>query len=753
MHRTYYSIMLRLCLCLSVATLCSSVAIPTSSVAIPSSSYPVGDIRNCPITQLRDATKSVMLMDVLPGVGFDALRNLDAGQVYHHNFSSCEMSSDGLYLLPNDIKVTPILHSQVDFTAEVYDHYNEWTSETSHSLNAHAKVSWANINAKFSMDYQKTKSKVVNDKSRTTRIGLRHHLYSVGINPDSQLNPNFKSRVFEIAANIENNNKKLAHYLSELMIRDYGTHVVNSIDAGAILSQTTFFIDQTDTKKETSHLSISASASASFFSVFKINLKYSFDSTTSETDSFQKRSTSSYTTTHGGPPFKLGNNFTYADWEDNILDHLVVIDRRGEPLYSVLTPATIPELPSVITAQVSKYLYKATARYYKVNTHVGCTEYTSENFNFHANINDGSCKVAQQNYTFGGLYQTCENQDNEDVCTKENGRQKNPLTGDYSCPDGYTPVLLHSGTLKKDYTYSNRHCHSSWIFFKKCSTSTYVQLKSATYEAYWCALGPGEVRQNGLLFGGVYTATEANVITGQAACPEFYFPLHFGENMEVCVSSDVQASTGNLKFGGFHSCSAGNPMAATEVQFSKGVYPKLCPTHYSQLMMSVDEDCIINFCTDIRQVLDYQPQPPILPPFRRNFNLFSNSSNVLILTDTNGNTWVKQSNGEWVRAVEESSMTTGAQLLDLITTATVFTNSSNITTSNHMTSNSHQFSDGALAGVVIGTFMGTLSVVAFIWLTVNGIKRWYRNGTTKRGATADEVIPINTTHRVETTEN
>lgn len=309
-------------------------------------------------------------------MGFDALRSLDQGQLYQYNYSICQLSPDGQHLLPNNFRLVPISHSQVDLTAEVFDSYSDWKSETSHSLNVNAKVSYAHINAKFSMDYQKTKSKVVKDKSRSTRIGLRHHLYSVEINPDSQLNPMFKSRIYDIAANIQNNNSKIAHYLSELLVRDYGTHVVTSVDAGAILSQTSFFQDQSETDTQKSHLSISASASASFYSVFSISMKYAFSSDESQTKSFQQSTTSSYTTTHGGPPFKLGNNFTYSDWENEIEDNLVAIDRRGEPLYSVITPTTVPELPTVMISQVSKYLYKAITRYYKVNTHTGCSTYS-----------------------------------------------------------------------------------------------------------------------------------------------------------------------------------------------------------------------------------------------------------------------------------------------------------------------------------------------------------------------------------------
>ena len=739
--------------------LLSAAAVLGCTVGLPSS-YPVGDIRSCPTSQLMDSSKSLKLINVLPGVGFDALRSLDQGQIYQYNYSICQLSPDGQHLLPNNFRLIPISHSQVDYTAEVFDSYSDWKSETSHSLNVNAKVSYAHINAKFSMDYQKTKSKVVKDKSRSTRIGLRHHLYSVEINPDSQLNPMFKSRIYDIAANIQNNNSKIAHYLSELLMRDYGTHVVTSVDAGAILSQTSFFQDQSESDAQTSHLSISASASASFYSVFSINMKYAFSTDESQTQSFQKSTTSSYTTTHGGPPFKLGNNFTYSDWENEIEDNLVAIDRRGEPLYSVITPTTVPELPTVMISQVSKYLYKAITRYYKVNTHTGCSTYSPlsgnvpKNFNFHANIDDGSCEKAQPNFTFGGIYQTCENLDDHDVCASKQASQKNPLTDDHSCPDGYIEIQLHSGSLRENVKNYERKC--KWFKKYDCKTETHVKVKSARYEAFWCALPPGDSEQYGLSFGGIYSATEVNVITAQKSCPQFYFPLHFGEDTQVCVSSDVQASTSSLKFGGFYSCSAGNPMASTKKEYSSGNYPKLCPTHYSRLMVTVDEDCIINYCTDIRQVLKYEPQPPILPPFRRSFNLVhNNASEVLLLTDASGVTWVKESNGEWKEAVDEDTITTGQQWLNVLTSVpanTIANSSTNFSDINNadafnVYTDRYSFSDSQLFGIIVATAVGTVSVIAFVWIIGLGVRRFQKSKKKMKQAVLtnyvnDEHIPI-----------
>lgn len=70
-----------------------------------------------------------------------------------------------------------------------------------------------------------------------------------------ELHPTFKSRLYDIASNIQNNNTEYAHYLAELTVRDYGTHYLTSMDAGAVLSQTDF-IRTTDTTDKTQQVKL-----------------------------------------------------------------------------------------------------------------------------------------------------------------------------------------------------------------------------------------------------------------------------------------------------------------------------------------------------------------------------------------------------------------------------------------------------------------------------------------------------------------
>ena len=62
---------------------------------------------------------------------------------------------------------------------------------------------------------------------------VRVKRYTLKLNPDAQLHHVFVFHLLDIVANILDNNTASAHYLSELLVRDYGTHYIYSMDAGA----------------------------------------------------------------------------------------------------------------------------------------------------------------------------------------------------------------------------------------------------------------------------------------------------------------------------------------------------------------------------------------------------------------------------------------------------------------------------------------------------------------------------------------
>ena len=635
----------------------------------------MGDVRNCPATTLQNSSQSLYQMEVLPGIGFDALRSIDMGQVHSFNYSLCQTSKDGKYLLPDGIFVIPAQESKIETYAEFFDHWDNYTSMTSSSINFHAGF-FSVVSGKFSDEFKSVKSRQVNYETQTTRVQIRHKLYTVKIQPDAPLHPVFKARIFDIAANLQNNNTGVAQYLAQLLVRDYGTHYLTALDAGAILAQTDFISDSYIASLNGDTTTASASASADFFGKVSIGGGFSHSTTEQDQSNFITHRKFSEVVTVGGPPFKP--NMTLTEWEQGVPDALVAIDRSGDPLHYVINPTTLAELPEPTVRQLAHLIEKVINKYYRVNTRKGCTNPGAVNFDFQANLDDNTCKPPLTNFTFGGVFQKCAvdaQYKTEDLCTSgpEPAQQVNPSTGDFSCPEGYTAIKLHSGivTHVTQKPVCNNVCHHCGLFgwHRCCSCQSVLApfLSRASYEAYWCAALPGqELPQNsGYLFGGFYTSTESNPVTGSMSCPRFFSPLHIGEDIKVCVSSDYERGFAYaIPFGGFDSCIVGNPMATQSTTVEQlSTWPHDCPHGYAQHLVTVDEGCEIDFCVIANAFQHRGLLPAKLPPFHKHPKYKANVTDALVVFGVYGTIWEKNSDGQWTITRPEGSSDSGQELL------------------------------------------------------------------------------------------
>lgn len=136
--------------------------------APPTESFPIGDPRRCTVgkndTRLR--------FEVLPGGGWDNLRNKDMGMVMSQNYSRCRTTDDGKFLIPDGLYTIPIKSSNVETYAELIMHWDNYTSTLSRSINVHAglNLKHVGISGKFSNEYESVKSRQYMDKSVTTRV-------------------------------------------------------------------------------------------------------------------------------------------------------------------------------------------------------------------------------------------------------------------------------------------------------------------------------------------------------------------------------------------------------------------------------------------------------------------------------------------------------------------------------------------------------------------------------------------------------
>ena len=610
-------------------------------------------------------------MEVLPGTGWDNLRNMDMGLVFEYNYTQCQLTTDRKFLLPDGFFAIPVQESDVETYSELIDHWQNHSSLTSQSINAGANY-YSQVDGKFSAEYTKVKTTMYNEKSIVARVQIRHKLYIVRLQSGTKLHPMFKTRLLDIAAHMISNNNQIAQYLSELLVRDYGTHYLTAAHAGAILVLEDYIRSGFASTYEKSKQKITAFASANFFG--KIGFSAGFNHFNDEeiSESYLSSRTYSHIRTFGGPPYKI--NFTIDEWEDGLPDNVVAIDREGVPLHFAIIPEVLTELPPVQTLELAKYVERAINSYYKHNTYYGCTDPNSENFYFGANIEDESCNAPLDNFTFGGVYQTCSHTptDKRDVVCPDLV-QNNPLTGNYSCPPGYEAILLHSGTKIGSYMTKRckEHCRHITIIKYDCHNDCHNVNNNVigNYQTYWC-VDPGKVpAKSGYIFGGLYSSVTINPLTKARSCPNYFYPLRLGEDTHICVSDDYELGRAlSIPFAGFESCSAGNPLATKsssgELRMMLGLlevdpsnWPHRCPIGYTQHLASMEQSCEINYCVKAGS-LDEKGLPPIkLPPYQKYPRLKPDTYNVMSIVSAKGDMWVKDNKTqEWQIVTDVQSL-------------------------------------------------------------------------------------------------
>uniref|UniRef100_A0A4W3GBT3 Macrophage-expressed gene 1 protein n=1 Tax=Callorhinchus milii TaxID=7868 RepID=A0A4W3GBT3_CALMI len=528
-------------------------------------------------------THSIPVLEVIPGGGWDNLRNIDMGR-------------DGAYLIPDEIFVIPPKHSNLDINSEIIENWMDYKNSTASSMNAEVSF-FSFLNGKFSKDIERVRTHQVKESTFTVRIQVRNSVYKVKASVSFKLDSRFKQHLLAIGSHMENNRSSAARYETEMLIVHYGTHVLTQLDAGANLLQEDevkhSFVS--DGKKS----SVTTAIGASFFKMLKGK------SSSTVTDEFMKNYDSNKI--HSRIESNVGELYypgmTLQRWQDSIENHLIAIDRFGLPLHVLINPHTLPDLPSPTVAKISESVEKAINMYYTVNTHPGCVNVDSPNFDFPANVDDHSCESLNTNFAFGGVYQTCvavTGSNPQSLC--KTLEQKNPLTGGLSCPPRYNAVTLSSQIGEQGYyqNESHRKCH---ICKNKCKKVHHV--RKVRFTAYWCA-APGTVPQaSGLLFGGLYTTNSENPLTRSHSCPTAFYPLSLFDTMKVCVSNDYELGFhSSVPFGGFVSCENGNPLADTR-----------CPRGFSPHLADIVQSCQVMYCVKSGVFTGGKLLPIRLPPF------------------------------------------------------------------------------------------------------------------------------------------
>ncbi|KAJ8401609.1 hypothetical protein AAFF_G00379260 [Aldrovandia affinis] len=647
------------------------------------------------LRECRASSPTMPALEVLPGGGWDNLRNLDMGRVMNISYSLCQTTEDGIYLIPDEVFVIPQKLSGVETNSEIISSWLDQRSSTAHSINV--EVSFlSTVNAKFSSENERMKTHQVKEGSVTARVQVRNFIYSVKAYPDFTLDTRFTQQAEEIADALENNRTRQATYLSEKMVLDYGTHVITSVDAGATLVKEDYLRASFVSDSETARSSVTASAGVNFFNVVNIGMSVEDKHETTETRSYEGNTTYSLTLGHGGVPYYPG--ITLQKWQESTTNNLVAIDRAGLPLHYFLNRATLPDLPEPTVQKLMLSVRQAVARYYEINSHPGCVKPDSKNFNFQANVDDSSCEGPATNLSFGGVYQECTmfTPDADPLCKAL--EEKNPDTGANSCRPPYSATKLRSEVREEGYSQyeCHRQCHHCWLFFtcceKVCGDAYHV--RRARVDTYWCSTTSEVNEFSGYLFGGLYGPSLQNPLTKSHSCPPGFFPMKLlSDGLRICLSNDYEVATKfSVPFGGLFSCNVGNPLA--------GGQPR-CPAQFSQHMFSISDGCQILYCVQSGLFTGGQLLPVRLPPFTRPPLVSMTATNTVAVMTEGGRAWVR---------VDKSKVWKLAKPEEVQKMAEMFSASSS------------QMSGGAKFGVAMGVVVGVAMVIGGIVFVLKKMK-------------------------------
>ncbi|CAJ0925887.1 unnamed protein product, partial [Mesorhabditis belari] len=340
-----------------------------------------------------------------------------------------------------------------------------------------------------------------------------------------------------------------ARYLAELMIRDYGTHVITRTELGAVIEQEDYVESNIREHQEIRFSEVRAAASASFLSnvgVFSGGISYSTQTYTKSKEHFENSLKHTQIKSRGGPnvnrlfSVEPGSNTSHL-----LVDDLVVIDRSGIPLFTMINEQTMRGYDHATITRISNAIRNATETYYRMNKIQGCMDPRAQNFDLRANVN-GSCIASYHNDTIGGVYQKCSivaahegdeyvagfyPHEQQSLCA--NFTQKNGATGDFSCPDFHETIELFHGNigiphLEIPYCWQKCSTFNGGIFTKKHTIA----------------------ERNRLFRQG-----QVNLFTGSAACPGYYQEYRVFRDTIVCLSRNYQAdSIYEIKLDRFFSC-------------------------------------------------------------------------------------------------------------------------------------------------------------------------------------------------------
>uniref|UniRef100_A0AC34FG06 Macrophage-expressed gene 1 protein n=1 Tax=Panagrolaimus sp. ES5 TaxID=591445 RepID=A0AC34FG06_9BILA len=624
----------------------------------------------------------IQALDGMTGVGWDNLMNIVTEPVIASNFSKCQITPDGRFLIPDSVFAIPIQQSEIDQSAKFYDQFNDYWHKTTDEMNVEAKGGYGpfSIGGSYSKKNIDTKYTMFSKNTFILHATLKHRAYILVSDLSAGLHPLFKNRLLEIVAYLRRGLTAQAKYLAEMIIRDYGTHYIERAEVGALIEQEDF-IQVTEEETRTSEFEeIKKEASAS------LKLKVFGSASGSATETSETNTTAKYKSmirqsnfrTFGGPSIdrlaKLNLNKTT---ENMLVDNLVPLNHRGAFLHTIVVKTNFPELARSELLSLGHLLGNVTRDYFERNVIRGCTNPASTNFNYQANYDDHSCvDVKRKHGSVSGVFEGEVPTDSPATLPPQTQPPSPPPTTTTPPPPRFdmtpyggvfqncTPLGKATKELCEKYTTSNMLSNSSFCAFnfetktiastiykvksiekragQACNDESYFSPNCVDYsfdvlhdhdlqlEIFSCQKKPLIDPTATVYFGGIYDEHELNPAVGASGCPGRYEAYKIGTKTIVCLSyENPDEKKFRIEFGGFFSCQT-PPKEAH------------CPIGFTQYLATVLNDCEIFYCakTDVSSKTFNSPTIK-RPPFIEDSVMLTNNTAGKIVGYIDGIYWME----------------------------------------------------------------------------------------------------------------
>uniref|UniRef100_T1IS11 MACPF domain-containing protein n=1 Tax=Strigamia maritima TaxID=126957 RepID=T1IS11_STRMM len=335
---------------------CMSAPVAGSrTTAVPGSALPLPAFPHFLYAKLVPCP-DVPKLKILPGIGWDALKDKDTKQLLQVTYDQCKTTFDGKLLIPDNADAFALKSQEIEVKSSIFEHWSTYIPPTSASFKIATNV-WPK-------------------ESEMRQVVYRVHLTAL-------MDDVVKGRFMQVIGALVRDKTEEAKNLTEKIVSDYGTHYSNIVDVGAVIIKEDHLKNDFLRAHDGNRQKILSASKLSLLAV-GFPLEYTQDLDSSLVNEYNDAIVD-----------KKIQNFGALNWDKGAkAEYVVAVDKSGDLLSGLVTSSNFPYYPNTLSTmliRVKQMFNDAIRDYYERNIHRGCTQPKSSNFEFAANVDDGSC--------------------------------------------------------------------------------------------------------------------------------------------------------------------------------------------------------------------------------------------------------------------------------------------------------------------------------------------------------------------------